>query len=77
MTLARLKRNIKFWLTVVAALIPAGLVLPGIDVGFWFLLKPNGFWQSLAFGIVAIICFWPQFLFACFLFYLTAKIIEG
>jgi hypothetical protein len=65
-----------FFLTVLLCLIPASLVLPGIDVGFWFLLHPTGFWEKIVFGIVAIACFWPQFLLACFLFYLVAKIIE-
>jgi hypothetical protein len=70
------RKTLGFIVTIFLCLIPAGLVLPGIDIGFWFLFRPVGFWERIAFGVVAIACFWPQFLLACFLFYLVAKIIE-
>lgn len=77
MSLINTRKTWGFIITLLLCLIPAGLALPGIDVGFWFLFRPAGFWQSLAFGVVAIMCFWPQLILASFLFYLTAKIIEG
>jgi hypothetical protein len=69
--------NSGFFLTVFLCLIPAGLVLPGIDVLFWFLFKPAGFWEKIVFGVLAIVCFWPQVLLASFLFYITAAVIDG
>jgi hypothetical protein len=66
-----------FIISVMLCFIPAFLVLPGLDILFWFLLKPEGFWQKFLFLIAAFACFTPQWFLACFVFYFMALVIEG